>query len=371
MSVKKINPLLPKAREISYFTNKIDKNRYYSNYGPLYKQCEKQIIKYLGLSNKTSNILTSSGSSSILACLLHIRKRTKKNFVLVPSFSFYADVQCIILAGFKPIFVDVDSKEVSLDENTISSFFKNSKYKNKIAAAILVSPFGKIANLSLINKIQKKFKIEIVYDAANCFINLKNKIDRLNFFICCSFHPTKTFPANESGLIICNKKFKDELKSIVNFGIMDKNNKRYIIANGFNGKFSEYDAAILLTNLKKIKFIENKYKKLAKIIIKENLIKKYTLPGYGTDWLSNNLILNLDKKFFLKQIKELKKKKINFFYPWGDKAISELKIYKKYKFYKIKNSKKISRKLVSINLKIDLKIYELKQIIHSLKKCLN
>ena len=336
----------------------------------MYKQCEKQIIKYLGLSNKTSNILTSSGSSSILACLLYIRKRTKKNYVLVPSFSFYVDVQSIILAGFKPIFVDVDSKELSLDENIISSFFKNSKFRNQIAATIIVSPFGKIADLAKIDKIQKKFKIKIIYDAANCFINLKNKIDRLNFFICCSFHPTKIFPANESGLIICNKRFKDELKSIVNFGIIEKNNKRQIIANGFNGKFSEYDAAILLSNLKKIKSIENKYKKLAKIIIKDKLIKKYTLSGYGTKWICNNLILNLDDKFFLKQTNRLKKRKINFFYPWGDKAISELKIYKNCKNYKIKNSKEISKKLVSINLNIDIEEYQLKKIIYKLKKCL-
>ena len=88
MIVKKINPLLPKASEISYFLNKIDNNRYYSNYGPLYNQCEKEINKYLKLSDKISNILTSSGSSSILACLLYIRKRTKKNYVLVPSLVF-------------------------------------------------------------------------------------------------------------------------------------------------------------------------------------------------------------------------------------------------------------------------------------------
>lgn len=105
------------------------------------------------------------------------------------------------------------------------------------------------------------------------------------------------------------KRFKDELKSILNFGIFDRNNKRYIIANGFNGKFSEYDAAILLTNLKKIKLIENKYKKLAKIIIRDKLIKKYTLSGYGSKWICNNLILNLDKKFFLKQTNKLKKEK--------------------------------------------------------------
>ena len=52
-----------------------------------------------------------------------------------------------------------------------------------------------------------------------------------------------------------SKKYEKIFENITNFGISEKNSKSNII--GFNGKFSEYDAAILLSNFddlnKKIK----------------------------------------------------------------------------------------------------------------------
>ena len=66
---------------------------------------------------------------------------------------------------------------------------------------------------------------------------------------------------------------------------------------GFNGKASEYDCAIFLANLKKIKKKNIELKK-DKYFFKKNLNKKFIFqPSYG-NWVSNKVI-------FLQKLRKL------------------------------------------------------------------
>ena len=67
-------PLLAKTSKLVYYLRKIDKNRYYSNFGPLYKECKKKIEKNLGL-KKNNIIFTSSGFSSLLSLCYFVKKK--------------------------------------------------------------------------------------------------------------------------------------------------------------------------------------------------------------------------------------------------------------------------------------------------------
>ena len=68
-----------------------------------------------------------------------------------------------------------------------------------------------------INKLKKikKYKCELIYDAADTFNNLSKNLDKINFFTTLSFHPTKNLGSNESGLIICKKKYERKIKDII------------------------------------------------------------------------------------------------------------------------------------------------------------
>ena len=85
------------------------------------------------------------------------------------------------------------------------------------------SPFGYPIDVKKLNQIQRKYKIQVIYDAADAFLNFDKNLDNSKIIICCSFHPTKTLPANESGLIICSKQTKKILESIISFGYIGKN----------------------------------------------------------------------------------------------------------------------------------------------------
>ena len=74
LKVLKNQPLLSNSKKFNFFLKKIDKNRYYSNFGPLYYQCKLKLEKYLCL-KKNKIILTSSGHASLLACCYLIKKK--------------------------------------------------------------------------------------------------------------------------------------------------------------------------------------------------------------------------------------------------------------------------------------------------------
>ena len=137
----------------------------------------------------------------------------------MPSFSFYSNPQTIIEGGFKPLFVDINLKDFSINKEELKYLIK--KYLGKIAAIMFVSPFNFPIEIKTLNEIQKN-KIVLVYDAADTFINFQRKLDYSKILITCSFHLTKSLSANESGLIISPKKYYKKLENILNFGFKKK-----------------------------------------------------------------------------------------------------------------------------------------------------
>ena len=79
MTSKLINqkPLLVKSHKLIKKIRIIDKNRYYSNFGPYYYVLKKKIENVLKL-KKFSITFTSSGYSSLHACCKLIANKNKK-----------------------------------------------------------------------------------------------------------------------------------------------------------------------------------------------------------------------------------------------------------------------------------------------------
>ena len=330
---RKINfQQLSQAKNLIPYIKKIDNKKKYSNFGPLYDLAVNKVKKFLGLKN-LSPIITSSGDASLNAVFKLIKfKNPKKKFVICPSFAFHSDVNNILNNGFKPFFVDTNKNELTLDENLLDKIIK--KKKNQIAAILFVSPFGYPIPAKKLNSLYNKYKIQIVYDAADTFLNLRKNLPNKEILITCSFHPTKTLPANESGLILTKKKYLIKFKQIINHGIGNSSNKNDII--GFNGKASEYDCAIFLSNFDKIK---KKIKRLNKIdkLFKNILNQNFTFKNKYPSWFTNKIIFFSKKN--RKQINSiLKKNNINLYRIWGKNCLHELNKFKNYDKTSMKNS---------------------------------
>ena len=343
-----LKPILPKYYEYKNYLKKIDNKRIYSNYGPLYLKTKNIIEKYLKLKN-SSAILTSSGDTSLYACLKYLKYQNKnKKYILVPSFSFPSNIHSIINAGFEPFFLDISLEDWSL---SYSEIIKQIKKNKKIGGILIVSPFGYPIDIKFLNRLKNKTKTEIIYDAADTFLNLKD-LKNLNFFITVSFHPTKNVPGNESGMIICKKSLEETFKSILNFGQDKKKNVKIF---GFNGKMSEYDCAILLATLKKIKKIKNKIKVLNHYITKNisdhsNFFQK----DFGKKWYTNKVNF-LSKSLNTRLMKKIfSDRKIIIYKPWTGKPMHLHKFFKKYKKGNLKNTIFLSKKIFCIPLNYDI-----------------
>lgn len=357
-----LKPLLPKYHEYKNYLKKIDNKRIYSNYGPLYFKTKNIIEKHFKLKNN-SVVLTSSGDASLFACLKYLKYRNKnKRYILVPSFSFSSNIHSIINSGFEPIFLDVNLEDWSLSYLEITKQIKKNK---KIGGVLIVSPFGRPIDIEYLNRLKIKIQTEIIYDAADTFLNLKD-LNNVNFFLTASFHPTKNVPGNESGMIICKKTLDETFKSILNFG-QDK--KKNIKIFGFNGKMSEYDCAILLATLKRLTKIRNKIKALNQFIIKNVSNDSIVFQkGFGENWFSNKLnfyskTLNSNEvnKIFLT-------KKIMPYRPWTGKPMHLHNYFKNYKKVNLKNTFFLSKKIISIPLNYDISKINLKKICNIFNK---
>ena len=376
-------PLLVKSNKLTYYLKKIDKNRYYSNFGPLYFQCKKKIENYLNL-KKNKIILTSSGHNSLLSCCYLIKKlRPKRKYILVPSFSFNANPLSILQAGFEPIFLDICKFDLCLDNKQIIEAFQ--KHKNEIAGVMFVSPFGYPISLDYLNGIQKRFKTKVIYDAADTFFNLDKKIlDNSKLLITCSFHPTKTLPGNESGMIIAPQKHEDYFNSIINFGSKTSKVKE-VVNNGFNAKFSEYDAAILMANFDYINKFKIQIKKNLQYIIRSFVKEKKTCeremnnryinfqPHLSQTWLSLKLLVITNKKInFNKLYKKIQSSfKINIYRAWSLKPMHKHFFFKKFKKSLLVNTNYISDRIFFVPFNIDYKQKELNRLVVLLKSFSN
>lgn len=326
---------LVKHHKLNKYLNNIDQNKWYSNYGPLYNKIKNRLESDIKYSNN-SVILTSSGHSSLLAVCKLLRSKTKKKYVLCPSLSFYSNPLAILDSGFEPYFVDINNDDLIMDSTLIDNILKKN---DNIAFLMYVAPFGKPIDINKLNKIQKKYSLPVVYDAADSFLNLNKKISKNKIFITCSFHPTKTIGANESGAIICETKNSEKIKKILNFGIGLKDQNIL----GFNGKFSEYDAAILLANYNNIK---KKIKLLNKIknFFLKNLNRNYKMIT-SEKFISNKIIIQTNVSIN-KINKNLQQYSVRIFKLWSKKSMHEINIFKKYKRTKMTNTNLIKKKTI-------------------------
>ena len=361
-------PLLARTSKLVSYLRNVDKNRYYSNFGPLYKECKKKIEKYLGL-KKNTIAFTSSGFSSLLSLCYFVKKKNpKKKYILVPSYSFQANPQAILQSGFEPIFLDINTKNLSMDYEQINAAFK--KYKKNIAAVMIVSPFGYPIEIDYLNDIKNKFNTTVIYDAADTLLNFdKKNLDKSKKLIACSFHPTKTLPANESGMIIAPKKYYEYFNSVINFGFKDNINKETTNL-GFNFKFSEYDAAILMANFDNILNIKKNIKKKIKYLVKKLDNNKYInfQHLFSKTWFSLKvLIISRDIINFQKLFIKMKSRyKIGIYKAWSFKPMHQHKIFKKFKKMPLNNTNSIEKRIFCIPFNINYKKNELDRLVRSI-----
>lgn len=167
--------------------------------------------------------------------------------VLIPSTSFVATLNSVVMAGNVPIFCDTDDRAL-LD---IDSYDGNLK-QDGVNAVMYVNMFGNILDYNRLKTATKFFgdqDVAIIEDAAQSFGASINGVPsgKLGDISVLSFDPTKNLPNYGSGGMILTD--DPDIASLC-YNLRDNGKLSNHSCVGTNSKISEVDSAHLLIKLK-------------------------------------------------------------------------------------------------------------------------
>ncbi len=154
---------------------------------------------------KAGNVLLTTSGSSALDMAAFLCGLQYGDEVIMPSFTFSSTANAFVLAGAKPVFVDIRPDTMNIDETKIEAAITD---KTK---AICVMHYAGIAcEMNTIMKLAEKYNLFVVEDAAQAVMSSYNgkALGTIGDFGCYSFHETKNYSMGEGGaLVVRDSKF--------------------------------------------------------------------------------------------------------------------------------------------------------------------
>ncbi|MDX2043158.1 MAG: dTDP-4-amino-4,6-dideoxygalactose transaminase [Acidobacteriota bacterium] len=246
------------GKEMDYLAQAVA-NGHISGDGGFTKRCHRLLEETLGVKKA---LLTTSCTHALemAAMLLDIQPGDE---VIVPSFTFVSTINAFVLRGAVPVFADIRSDTLNLDEDKIISLI------TKKTKAIIAMHYGGIS--CEMNKISTLAGLPLIEDNAHgLFGKYKGKfLGTLSQFATLSFHETKNFSCGEGGALLLNREEDIERAEI----IREKGTNRSRFFRGHVDKYSWVDigssflpsdllAAFLLAQLEERERIQAKRKEI-------------------------------------------------------------------------------------------------------------
>ncbi|MDE2921958.1 MAG: DegT/DnrJ/EryC1/StrS aminotransferase family protein [Acidobacteriota bacterium] len=203
-----------------------------------------------------SAVAVSSGSDALLIALLALgvgRAENRRDAVFVPTFTFTATAEVVLLAGAVPIFVDVREDDFLIDLESLDREYEVLRTAGAATpkAVIPVDLFGlPVAEKPLADWAAAR-NIEVISDAAQSFGARRdgNPVGSLAPVTTTSFYPAKPLGCyGDGGAVLCVEPATAEVvRSIREHG---QSADRYdIVRLGVNGRLDSLQAAVLLAKL--------------------------------------------------------------------------------------------------------------------------
>ena len=165
--------------------------------------------------------------------------------VITVSNTFIATVEAIILAGARPVLVDIDPVTQNMDPGKVKAAITS-----RTKAIIPVHLFGQTVDMDPILELARTYKLKVIEDACQAHgAEYKGRrAGALGDIGCFSFYFTKNLGAyGESGVITTSDpEIANRCRMIRDHG---QSSKYYHSMIGFNGRLDEIQAAVLKVKL--------------------------------------------------------------------------------------------------------------------------
>lgn len=279
-------------------------NDWLTNRGELVLELEQKVSAFLAL-KESKMLITNNGTIPLQIALKLLGNGGE---VITTPFSYVATTAAIVWENCTPVFVDIHSDYLTIDESKIEEAITD-----KTTCILATHVFGNPCNIDEIDRIAKKYNLKVIYDAAHSFaVTYKGKsVFEYGDVSTCSFHATKLFHTGEGGAIFC--KDPDLFHKVYyshNFGHDGPVNFHGL---GVNAKMSELHAAmglavlpymneILLSRKKVVDYYNNNldFTSLSKLKLFENTEWNYSY--YPIVFESEEALLKVQKALNDKQI---------------------------------------------------------------------
>ena len=343
---------LPNIREYNKYLKKIWATCWVTNNGEFVQLLENKLEDYLDVNNLS---LVSNGT---LAIQLAIKALDIKGEIITTPFTFVATTNAIIWEGCTPVFADIDENTFNIDPKDVEQ-----KITKNTVAILAVHVYGNPCNIEELERISKKYKIPLIFDAAHTFgVKYKGKsVLDYGDISTLSFHATKIFNTIEGGAVIArNNSLNEKIKLLRNFGIETED---VVSLPGINAKMNEFQAIMGICNLENInkkillrKKIYGYYKEKlnSKIKFQELTSSRYNYSYMPICFKSRTIRDKVFKELLKKDIKTRK-----YFFPLTSKST----FFSKVTMPKLKNACKISVRVLCLPLYPSLKIKDVRRII--------
>lgn len=204
-------------------------------------------VAYAKLMGAKFCIGTSSGTNALITSMNALGVGAGDE-VILPPYTFVACVNAILMLGAVPIFVDTDPETFQIDATKIEGAITD-----RTAAIMPVHLGGNAADLDAILAIARKHKIPVVEDACQAHLGewKGSKLGTLGDTGCFSFQASKNLTAGEGGAILTNnEQLAEKCFAAQQNSSPRKGGSRFI--RGANLRMSEFHAALLLTQMKRL-----------------------------------------------------------------------------------------------------------------------
>ncbi len=217
--------------------------------GPEVAELEAALCEFTGCQH---SVAVSSGTDALLMALM-AEGIGSGHAVFLPAFTFTACAEVIVLAGARPVFVEVDARTFNIDTAHLLAQLEAVEKAGKLEprAIMPVDLFGLPADYAEISKIAGDHDMIVVADGSQSF---GGRIGDLRVGALAPITTTSFFPAKplgcygDGGAIFTNDARRaDVLRSIRMHG--EGSGKHDIVRIGMNGRLDSLQAAILLAKL--------------------------------------------------------------------------------------------------------------------------
>ncbi len=211
--------------------------------GPEVFELEEKLAHYTGAKHC---ITCASGTDALLISLMALGVGPGDEVITTP-FTFVAAAEVIVLAGAKPVFVDVQPDTANIDPALIEEAITP-----RTRAIMPVALYGQPADMDEINAIAARHNLSVIEDAAQSFgATYKGKRScNLSIIGCTSFFPSKPLGCyGDGGAIFTND---DELaKAMREIRVHGQERRYHHTRVGIGGRMDTIQCAVVLGKMER------------------------------------------------------------------------------------------------------------------------